>query len=206
MFAQWLKREIKTAKSLTELNSVYLDTDALAVLPEVTLEMKPLRYDKYGKPLPPEKPHGGLASLDRKWNPNYRAAIAQAKTMVFVSTLAWWSSEWCDLELRQFVEENTRRQQLGLPRLQGVSIQFPSAPDITAGYGGITRIDAHKQWEITKHLPQHIARDPRKVDIERHKLNGQLRDSWELDDTTKGQVMAAIQTWKENTDGLDKVL
>jgi len=40
MFAQWLRREIKGAKALAKENNVYLDTEGLAALPEVTPDLR----------------------------------------------------------------------------------------------------------------------------------------------------------------------
>lgn len=113
-FARWLRWQIMQMRGYRQPNNVYLDTEALKLVPETRIEVK----DNSRPWLT------GVASMNGGWHDYYRYAMTQAHTMVFAITPEWANSPWCRKEARDFLDETWDRQREGRPPLRGISLLF----------------------------------------------------------------------------------
>jgi hypothetical protein len=119
-FAKWLRWNLMRRLGLKQINSVYLDTVALAQVPET-------QFKEIGVGTPW---YNATASMNGGWHGYYRHAVAQARAMIFVGTPAWQTSMWCQGELRDFQNENRDRKRRGAAPVHGVNIAFADMPVI----------------------------------------------------------------------------
>ena len=118
-FARWLRWQIMQAKGLTRPNHVYLDTVALAEVPETRVATVDAR-----------KPWlTGVASFNGGWRAYYRNAITQAQVMLFVGTPEWSASPWCRGEYDAFRREVEERRRAQRPSLRGVALLLPGCTE-----------------------------------------------------------------------------
>lgn len=113
-FARWLRWQIMQRRGWSRINSVYLDTEALKLVPDTKIEVK----DNSRPWLT------GIASMNGGWHGYYRYAMSEAHTMLFALTREWMASQWCRQEADDFRDENEQRRRAGKAPLRGVSIVF----------------------------------------------------------------------------------
>ena len=132
-FARWLRWQIIQQRGYGKPNNVYLDTVALAEVPETKIAV-----------VDPRRPWlTGVASYNGGWRAYYRNAILQAHTMIFVGTEPWSNSVYCRGEYDYFVYEARRRRTEGRPPLNGLVVRFS---DCKEPFPGLPSIAAEREY------------------------------------------------------------
>lgn len=152
-FARWLRYQIMQRKNWQQVNSVYLDTECLKMVPgtqtTVVDAARPWLV--------------GVASMNGGWKEYYRHAVATSQCMIFVATPEWSNSPFCNMERRYFIYENARRRRLHLPALHGIElvinnhhINVPGAVIIKADAIEATKEDVETRYQ-ERHQVTHRA-------------------------------------------------
>ncbi|EKE69143.1 hypothetical protein [Gallaecimonas xiamenensis] len=147
-FARWLRYQIMQRRGWHQVNSVYLDTECLKMVPNTVSTV-----------VDAARPWlVGVASMNGGWKEYYRHAVATSQTMIFVATPEWSNSPFCNMERRYFIYENARRRRQNLPPLRGIvlamdghHINIPGAITIDA-----SKVDVETHYQ-ERHQVTHRA-------------------------------------------------
>lgn len=137
-FVHWLRDAIMKDRGYYGEDEVYVDAVALRKFcPSLDERGNELPNTSGGAQTAIKAVNGGtytgLAAKNEDWNKYYKKAMSEAHTMIFVATEAWNNSEWCQLELAQYMQENMNRKNKRRTEIKGIALTFPVDTDCTIG-------------------------------------------------------------------------